>query len=54
MGAIVVTMVVGLVAVGLVAVVLLLAMLAIAGLKVVNAAHESRSWLLDHFSLRRR
>lgn len=47
MGAIVVAIVVGLVAVGLVIAVVVLASLALAGLKVVNAAHDGGSWLVN-------
>ncbi|MGP4015361.1 hypothetical protein [Saccharopolyspora sp. 5N708] len=47
MGAIVVAIVVGLVAVGLVVALVIFSALALAGLKVVNAAHESRSWFVN-------
>ncbi|MBE9375023.1 hypothetical protein IQ251_11280 [Saccharopolyspora sp. HNM0983] len=47
MGAIVVAMTAGLVAIGLVAGIVALAALALAGIKVVSAAHESGSWLMN-------
>ncbi|WP_199740604.1 hypothetical protein [Saccharopolyspora rhizosphaerae] len=47
MGAIVVAIVVGLIAVGLVVGIVALGALMLTGLKVVNAAHESRSWYVN-------
>ncbi len=52
MGAIVVAIVVGLAAVGLVCGIIVLSALALAGMKVVNAAHDSRSWLINYRSRR--
>lgn len=52
MSAIVVAMITGLVAVGLVAGIIALAALALAGIKVISAAHESGTWLLNRHRVR--
>jgi hypothetical protein len=52
MGAIVVAIAVGLVAVGLVVGLVVLSAFALAGLKVMNAAHDGRSWFIDRWQQR--
>lgn len=52
MGAIVVAMTTGLVALGIVAAIIALAALALAGIKVISAAHESGTWLLNRRRVR--
>lgn len=47
MGAIVVAVTTGLVALGLVVGIIALAALALAGIKVISAAHESGTWLVN-------
>ena len=53
MGAIVVAILVGLAAVGLVCGIIVLSAVALAGMKVVNAAHDGRGWLVNRRSRRR-
>ncbi|GAB2746743.1 hypothetical protein GCM10027174_20960 [Salinifilum aidingensis] len=48
MSAIVTALAVGAIALGLVASIVVFAVLALAGLKAVNAAHEGRTWFVDH------
>lgn len=52
MGAIVVAIMVGLFAVGLVAALVIMSALVIAGLKAINVAHDSSSWLINHWHRR--
>jgi hypothetical protein len=53
MGAIVVAVLVGLVAVGLVSGLIIFSALAVVGLKAVNAAHDSGTWVVDRVQRRR-
>lgn len=54
MGAIVVTMLIGLFAVSLVAALIVLSALAVAGVKAVTAAHDGGNWLVEHWPRRAR